>query len=388
MSVAIGMLSLILVMSIMRGFRTELTQRLIGFDSHITISHLPDAPELQRENILSILKNADVRGVMPFVQGEVVAESAVAGTSAAQGARLRGIELSNLSELGGVKLYFPEDDSNFDDDGGDARAKKEMPSVIVGYEIASQLTVHPDFGDNLELMAPLADLLPNGELGPISRRFRVAGVFKTGIYNYDGKYIFTGIEDAKKLLGLQVKNGWQINLNDLKDVPAAVSVLRTALPAGWEVLGWNEQNKKLFAALKLERIAMTGVLLMVVIIASFAIVGIVFLVTSSKRKDIAMLESLGFEKRGIGLVFLLHAAFIGGIGSAIGFVLGTILCLVLEKFPISLPASYYLEWLPVDTNPAASVIFVLVGIVIAIVSSMYPVKQAISQNPVEVLRYE
>lgn len=374
--VAVGILSLILVMSIMRGFRIELTERLTGFDSHITISEPPDTVDFREKEIQTILK--DIGDGMPFVQGEVAAVSTVAGNSA--GARLKGIDLSRISELEGVELYFP--DLEFDD------GQKKMPSVIVGHEIASQISVHPDFGDTLELMAPMAELLPNGELGPKTRQFRVAGVFKTGIYNYDGKYIFADLKEAKKLLGLQARTGWQIKLRDLKDTPDVLSVLRPSLPAGWSAAGWNEQNKKLFAALKLERVAMTGVLLMVVIIASFAIFGIVFLVTSSKRKDIAILESLGLKKGGIGQMFLFHAAFIGAIGSAIGFVLGTALCLVLEKFPISLPASYYLEYLPVDVNPLASVIFVLAGIFIAIVSSVYPVRQAVSQNPVEVLRYE
>ena len=144
----------------------------------------------------------------------------------------------------------------------------------------------------------------------------------------------------------------------------------------------------LFAALKLERVAMGGVLVMVMIIASFSIAGVVLLTTASKRKDIAILESMGMTRKSIGRIFMAHAGLIGAIGSGIGLVLGLCVCVALAKWPLRLPDSYYLDWLPVELNIGASIAFASIGIVLAVVASIFPMRQAMRTAPLEIIRYE
>lgn len=384
LSVAIGMLSLILVMSVMRGFRINLAGRFLGFNSHITLVRSDGAAPLSKKDVGSLLGEGVDKDIAAFVEGEVIAELAGIGEPVAQGARVRGIEPGSMKISESIEYYFPEDSAGFDE----LRDVKFLPAAIVGKDVASQISVHPDFGDEIELVAPLAEIMPNGELGPNKMRFSVAGIFRAGIFDYDSKYILVSESAARKLLGLQAREGWQIRLEDSKNIQDALVVLKSRLPDGWEAKGWNEQNKKLFAALKLERVAMGGVLFMVMLIASFAIVGVILLVTAAKRKDIAVLESMGLSKRGICAIFLSHAAFIGGIGSALGFAGGMVICFILEKYPMRLPASYYLDWLPVDLNPIASVVFALAGVLIAVAAAIYPAGQAMKQNTAEVLRYE
>lgn len=386
-SIAIGMFALIVVMSIMRGFKQELTDRLLGFNAHITITKAEGGDEFSREEIEKIFLGVGVRDIAPFVQGEIIAQSETAGELLAQGARVRGIEPRELGVMSKVDFYFPEDSLGLSV-LLPAQEKSGLSPAIIGKEISTALSLHPDFSDNTKLIAPLSEVLPNGELGPNSREFKVAGVFRTGIFDYDSKYILLSISDARKLLGLQAESGWQIRITDPENVAAVISRVKPKLPAGAVIEGFNDQNKKLFAALKLERIAMAGVLLMVMFIASFAIMGVVLLVTASKRKDIAILESIGMPGEKIGRIFLAHAGFIGALGSGTGFILGIAACLLLRKWPIKLPSSYYLDWLPVEINFGASVLFALVGVAVAMLASLYPVRQATRQEPVEVLRYE
>jgi len=387
-SIAIGMLSLIVIMSVMRGFKKDLSERLMGINAHITVTATQNGVEpLALNQLQSILEGLPVQDMSQFVQGEVIAKSKTTGDLIAQGARVRGVDPSRMDVTKVMKYRFPEGTENIEE-ALDIDEETGHPGSIIGSEMIMQLVVHPSFHDTLELIAPLADIGPTGDLMPSRKRFTVSGIFKAGIYDYDTKYIFTSLEAASGLLGQQAEEGWSIRLEDADDVPTVLDKLRNSLPEGWNAKGWHEQNKKLFAALKLERIAMGAILVMVLLIASFAIAGVILLITAAKRKDIAILQSIGMKRKDISSVFTYNAAFIGGLGSAIGLVSGLAVCLVLERWPIKLPSSYYLDYLPVDLNLLVAIGFSLMGIVVAVLASLYPVRQVTRLNIVDVLRYE
>ncbi|MFA4875590.1 MAG: ABC transporter permease [bacterium] len=384
-SIAMGTLALIVVMSVMRGFKRELTDRLLGFNAHITLTKVATAQDMNRGELESIFAGADVRDVAPFVQGEVIAASRAGGESSAQGARVRGIDPAELGAMGGVSIYFPPTSEGFSELSAGGRG---LPGAVIGNEVVGQLMVHPDFGDEIELTAPLAEVGPSGELMPNRRIYRVAGMFRAGIYDLDSKYILLSIEEAKRLLGEQAVSGWQVRLADATDAPGVLRAMQAKLPEGWKAQGVDAQNKKLFAALALERLAMGAILVMVLAIASFAISGVILLITAAKRRDMAILEAVGVAGRRIRVIFMLNAAFIGAIGSCIGLAAGIGICLAAMRWPIRLPDSYYLDFLPVDLDPILSAASAAAGIAIAIVASLYPVRQASELNPAEALRYE
>lgn len=386
-SVAVGVCALIIVMSVMLGFRKELTDRLLGFNSHITLAKTHDAKSLTKEEIEKIFSLANVRDVTPFVQGEVIAEAKNTSDLLAQGARVRGIDPKQMGLMDKVEYYFPEDSEGFLRLSPQPN-KKQSPAAIVGNEVVSQISVHPDFGDKIELIAPLASISPTGDLIPNGRTFDVVGVFKTGVFEYDSKYILVSFDDATKLLGEQAQEGWQIRLTDAQKAPDAMKKIKNQLSEGWNAEDWTGQNKKLFAALKLERIVMGSILVMLILIASFAIIGVVLLVTTAKRKDIAILKSIGMPCKTIRQIFIWHATFIGTLGSITGLILGLGICSALEFYQIRLPTSYYLDTLPTEVNLFSAFAFASVGIIVAVLSSLWPVKQSTELNPVEVLRYE
>jgi lipoprotein-releasing system permease protein len=385
-SIAVGVMALIVVMSVMRGFRTELADRLMGFNAHITIMRPADVELLSKEALGEVLASIDVRDVAPFVQGEVIAQSHTGGEPHAQGARVRGVDAAHLGAIQGVSFYFPEGVSGVDI--LDARQEGRTRKAIVGDEIVGQLLVHPDFGDELTLIAPLAEIGPTGELEPGSANFAVEGLFRAGVYDYDSKYILVSLEDARNLLGQQAEEGYFIRVPDASSVPEDVRLIKGRLPEGWRVEGIDTQNRKLFAALALERIAMGGILVMVLLIASCAIVGVIMLVTSAKRKDVAILASMGLAPRFVQRIFLINAALLGGIGSVAGLMLGLAVCFAARTWPIRLPATYYLDYLPVEIDPAVAALFAVCGCLVALLASIYPVRQASRLSVVEVLRYE
>lgn len=381
-SIAVGVMALIVVMSVMRGFRSELADRLMGFNAHITITRQAEGEPIEGAGLEAMLRDIDVRDVAPYVQGEVIAQSISGGELVAQGARVRGIDAARMGAVDEVSFYFPQGVEGAGILRGGRRA------AVVGNEIVGQLMVHPDFGDRLELIAPLADVGPTGEFEPNRLEFDVEGVFRAGVFDYDSKYVLTSIEDARDLLGQQAEEGYLIRLAETADTPDAAALISERLPEGWRAQSIDVQNKKLFAALRLERVAMGGILLMVLLIASCAIAGVILLLTGAKRKDVAILMSMGLDARSVKRIFLINAAIVGTAGSLIGFALGLAGCAIVEVWPIRLPDSYYLDFLPVEIDPLASLVFAACGMAVAVLASIYPVYQTSRMSVVDVLRYE
>jgi len=383
--VALGVTALVIVLSVMRGFSGELEKRFMGFNSHVTLTRGPDAKSLPAGEIAAYLPKGSE--ISPFVEGEAIAQTISMGEITATGVKVRGIEPGALGTVKSVNFYFPEGSAKFSELDPDP-PRYPLPGIIVGDEILSQLTVHPDFEDKIDLVAPLAEIGPTGEMEPRIRTYRLIGAFKAGVFEYDSKFVFVSLDDAKKLLGQQFVEGWHITLANPASAPDVAANLKKRMQEGWRVESWDTQNKKLFAALKLERIAMAGILILIILIASFSIVGVLMMVVSTKRKDIAILRSVGMDSKSIRRVFLLHGMWIGAVGSIIGGVLGSLMCIALMRWPVKLPSSYYLDTLPVLLSPLWTVTFVVCGIFIAMIASLYPVTQATTEDPVVTLRYE
>lgn len=382
--VALGVMALVTVLSVMRGFSQELEKKMMGFNAHVTITRTPGGMNVNDDLIRAILSDKYAKEISPFVEGEAIAQSKTIGEVSATGVRVRGIDPASMGSLKTVEFYFPEGSEGF----GELNKAKPLPAIVLGSEILAQLTVHPDFEDKVELVAPLAEVGPTGELEPKMRGYRLAGAFRSGVYDYDSKVAFVSIPEARRLLGAQAVSGFHITLTDSSDAPRVASMLKSGLGEGWRVDSWETLNKKLFAALKLERYAMSMILLLIVLIASFSIVGVIMMIISAKRKDVATLRAIGMNERFSGKIFLYYGFIIGTIGSLTGGVLGSVLCSLLMRYPIRLPSSYYLDLLPVDWSAGWTALFVVCGIIISVAASLYPVSQATAETPVATLRYE
>ncbi len=381
--VALGTTALVLVLSVMRGFSGELEKKFMGFNSHITLIRTADAVNITPEEIAA--KLPDGSAVSYFVEGEAIAQTRSRNDIVATGVKVRGMDPAELAAMKTLEFYFPEGSEKF----GELEAPQpSLPGVILGAEILSQLTVHPDFFDRVDLVAPLAGIGPTGEMEPRIRTYRLTGAFRSNVFEYDSKFAFISQLEAKKLLGVQAMEGFRIRLANPHEAPRIAAGLKESLGKEWMVASWDTQNRKLFAALKLERFAMAGVLVLIILIASFSIVGVLMMVVSTKRKDIAILRASGMTDRSIRKIFIMHGMRIGAVGALIGGVAGSLACLALIRWPLRLPASYYLDALPVDWSLMWTIVFIAGGVLIAMLASLYPVSQATTEDPVVTLRYE
>ncbi len=384
--VAIGTCAMVVILSVMHGFTEELEKRLLGFNAHITLTQKSTEAALTESEVRKLAAPATVVDAVPFVEGEVIVEAKLGEELFAQGARLRGVQPDALGLMENVDYYIPDRGAVTDAlaDGGE----KGLPGLILGRDILGQLNVHPDFGDTIEVIAPLADVGPSGEMEPRLKRFKLTGSFSSGIYEHDSKYALVGLDEARSVLGQQTEQGWQVRIADPHDAPHVARRMQEELGEGWIVEGWHERNRKLFAALKLERIAMGGVLTLVVLIASFSVIGVIMMVVSSKRKDAALLRSMGMRVRGVRSIFLYQGMWIGIVGAIIGCLLGTAICAGLMVWPLKLPQSYYLDSLAVSIEPIWNIGIGVMGVALAMAASLYPVRLATREDPVSVLRYE
>jgi lipoprotein-releasing system permease protein len=249
------------------------------------------------------------------------------------------------------------------------------------------LTVQPDSGVEIETVVPFGRVGPAGDILPEKTRFAVAGTFKTGYFDHDSKTVIMTVRDAKRLLGDNAIIAAHIWLFDPHDAKAAAAGIAREHP-DIKVSTWEGANKKLFAALKLERIAMSALLTLIVAIACISIVSIIFMFVFARRKDIAVLGAIGVPKMALRRIFIKIGAFIGICGTAIGLGLGLAACLYLKGHPIILPSSYYLDRLPVVISIPLAGCVAIGGVVLAMLAAYYPAGSASGTKAGAELRYE
>ena len=385
--IALGVWSLLVVLSVMRGFQGELNQRWIGLNSHLTISKLALKGETY-EKLLENLKTwREIEDVAPYADGEVIIHFERDGRAESVAAKVKGVSQIDSAFVRVAKIYpaiIP--DWNLLEKGEEP--PQGEPPLMGGEEVLSTLGVHPDLEDSVTLIYPFGEIGPTGDWVPKQKKFQVTHVFRTGLYNWDSLRVLVPLEDAIQLLGDQGETGLQIRLKDLGDLPSVEKKIKAIVPPNAEVSSFAEQNKRLFSALKLERMAMTLLLVLFGLIASFSIVGLMLMFVDARKRDLAILRAVGLSVAGSRKIFLMIGGLLGGLGALIGGSLGVATCFVLHKFPIPLPSTYYLDYLPVQVQLFWSVAIMAVGFLLTLLVSCYPVHLASQMDVLPMLREE
>jgi lipoprotein-releasing system permease protein len=267
---------------------------------------------------------------------------------------------------------------------------RKLPGVILGKQLAEE-TLHVNVGDEIELVTPWGDLGPTGPI-PKSRSFRVAGVFYSGMYELDARVIYLTLPEAQKFLLLdKAVTGFEVRVRDFNQAGAVADEINQRLKAieggPYEAVPWQELNKSLFSALKVEKQMMFLVLVVIIIVAAFFIVSSLLMVVLRKGKEIAIMKSMGASDGMILRVFMVAGSFIGVTGTACGTIGGYGLCRLIELRGVPIPADvYYISRLPVLIQPLE---FLMVGgaaLVISLLATLYPSRLASKLTPIEGLR--
>ncbi len=423
--VALSCAVLCLVTSIMGGFGADLKRKILGNNAHVRV----EASGVRgfdhwKDEVDRIRRVPGVTGVTPIAAGEVMASS----SSSTAGAIVRGIDPKSIGqvidlfkniEVGKINYMIdpallanlPADEPVGVGPGGEVYLKGPdyrsrvtgkwdnipdekpppediYPGVVIGRELAKSLHVY--VGDELTLVSPLGDLGPIGIL-PRSRRYRVAAIFYSGMYEYDNTYAYTMLDVAQKFLDLGDKaTQIDIKVADVEAVHTIRDRIKAALSrSDVSVRDWKELNRNLFNALRLEKITTFIILSIAIAVASFCIVCTLLLMVTEKSKEISILKSIGSSDNHILRLFIAEGLIIGAIGTVFGVVAGWALArgLQLSGFRLS-PDVYYVDRLPIEVNWSDYVTVAVSALVITTIATIYPAIAASRLRPVEGIRYE
>jgi lipoprotein-releasing system permease protein len=263
-----------------------------------------------------------------------------------------------------------------------------LPGIVIGRELARSLRVF--VGDVVNVISPLGDLGPAGPQ-PKARAFRVAAVFYCGMYEYDSKFAYLALPEAQRFFGTgDSVTGLELRVRDLDEArPVVRRVLAQLEGYPYRVKDWGELNRNLFSALNMEKLVMAVILGFIVLVASFTIVATLVMQVLDKRREIAVLKSMGAGMPSIMKIFVAEGLFIGAIGTGFGLLLGLGTCLFIDRVGIPLdPEVYYISNLPVRMNPVEFFLVALLSLVISYLATLYPATKAARLEPVEGLRAE
>jgi lipoprotein-releasing system permease protein len=287
-----------------------------------------------------------------------------------------------------IKPYL----SKLDPDVDDATLPPDnFPGIVIGRELAKSLHVY--VGDEVTLISPLGDLGPMGVL-PRSRKFRVAAIFYSGMYEYDASHAYVKLEAAQDFFDLkQNVTGLELKVDDAERVseirPAIDSQLAKDERSDLRIRDWKESNKNLFSALKLEKIATFIILSLAIVVAAFCIICTLLLMVTEKSKEIAILKSLGASDRAILNIFMVEGVMIGGIGTVFGVTTGLAVTLGLKWFGVRLdPDVYYVDKLPINVEWSDFTLVALAALFITTIATIYPAIAASKLRPVDGIRHE
>jgi len=378
--VALGVMALIVVLSVMTGFVEDLKVKILGTNAPLVILH-HGAPMREYGEVINKIQGIEgIVSLTPFIfsQAMVTSETNVHGIV------LRGIDPQTAGKVINIEDTLKK--------GSLGNLKKEedsaYPGVLLGKELAQNLGVLLD--DLVVVVSPLAALAPMGT-PPLMKKFKVVGIFDSGMYEYDTSLAYISIRSAQKFLAMgDAVTGIEVKVRDIYDVKNIAKRIQMKLGFSYGTKDWMQMNRSLFAALKLERIAMFIILVLIVLVAAFGIVSSLIMVVMEKTKDIAILKSMGATAKSIRRIFVLEGLIIGVTGTIVGLIAGYIICYLLAKYQfITLPSDiYYISRLPVKMKLIDFILVASAAIGISFLATIYPSWQAAKLDPAEALRYE
>jgi lipoprotein-releasing system permease protein len=384
LGIALGVTTLITVISVMNGFEKELRARILGAISHATIQALDGPLDQWREVISDVNERDDVIAAAPYI--EVGAWLQANGSS---GALVRGVDPAYEVDVSEVATHMMG--GSFED------LRSGEYGIVLGIGLAVRLRV--GLGDKVTIIAPRLKASPFGA-SPLMRRFTVVGIFECGEHENDSSLAMIHIDDAAKLLRMPPESigGIRLKLEDLDSAWWVAREISQQLEGAYRVRDWSQERGNLFQAVRTEKTVMWVILSLIIAVAAFNIISMLVMVVTDKQSDIAILKTMGAHAGTILRLFVVQGSLIGIIGTALGVIGGIVLAQniatvvpFLERlFGFALFPSdiYYITELPTDLRRSDVVAFAGMSLVMSLLSTLYPAWRASKTDPAEALRYE
>jgi lipoprotein-releasing system permease protein len=391
--VALGVMALIVVIAVMTGFEEDLKEKILGTNAHVVVLG-SGGPIPGYRGVMERLEGMDgVEAATPFVYNQVM----IANGRNVSGVVLRGIEPA--SDMRVTNLHRAMDQGKLADldqravssDGGEP-----LPGLVIGRELARNLNLFP--GDRVSVISPLGTMTPLGMV-PKLKQFRLAGIFNTGMYEYDTTLAYVSLGESQTFLGIgDSVTGIQLRVKDVYGTGKLVEEINRSLGYPYHARDWMQMNKNILFALKTEKTVMFIILTLIVLVAAFGIASTLFMVVMEKTRDIAILKSLGATNGSIMGIFIFEGFMIGVAGTLLGVAGGLLISLNLQSivafvqrttgFELFSKDIYYLDHFPSQVIPADVAVISLTAVAISLLATLYPAWQASRLPPVEALRYE
>lgn len=383
--IMIGVATLIIVMSVMNGFRYELINRILGINSHLSIYSHSKQINNYDEILLKIKKIENVKYVNPIVESQAM----ISSNNKNSGGIIKGIKLEDLKNK---ELIFSNIKS------GEIKTISEKNSVIIGSGISNNMNL--EVGDKLKIISAETNQTIIGSI-PRIKTYKVGAIFDSGMYEYDSSTIFMNFEMSQ--IHFRFNNnvsGIEIFLKDLKDLNKTKKQIIQLLDneSNLYLNDWQQANSGFIDALKVESTVMFLILTLIILVAAFNIISSMIMLVNDKNKNIALLRTLGMTKSSIMRIFLICGSSIGFFGTFLGLAIGVIFSaninnikLWLESFTdtsLFNPAIYFLSTLPSKIFISDIILITSMALIISFLATIYPAYKASKSNPAEILRYE
>lgn len=383
LGIMLGVATLIIVMSVMNGFRGELIDRILGLNGHLNV-YQQGSPLYGYDDFMARIHGVDgVTSVSPVVEGQVL----ITAHNMAAGAIVRGYTPDYMQRKPLLSKSITQGKiTDFHDD-----------AIAIGDKMAERFSL--SVGDNITLMSPKGKASPFGTI-PRTAQYRVAMIFDVGMYEYNSGYIFMPLDSAQRFFQMPDNSVSLLEIisNDPSKVDKVKAALSVVLEGGAGVYDWRDSNASFFSALQVERNVMFLILTLIILVAAFNIISSMIMLVKDKGRDIAIMRTMGAFRGSIMKIFMLTGASVGIFGTFVGSVLGISFAVNIESIRQAIQSLtgtklfpdeiYFLSKLPAKVDWMEVVIVIGMAVLLSVLATLYPAWRASRLDPVEALRYE
>jgi len=376
--VTIGVAALIIVLSVFNGFQLRVFATLVGFDPHIRIESDTNLNEEEVNHITEILKQEGIKNHAPYTLNKAMLSSETANKVM----YIKGVEEEEIDKVSGVREVIKIGKFNLKDE-------IDFGGIVLGSILADQMRTIQ--GDTLTLLSPVGlESALTQFVQPLTKEFKINGIYESENRDYDSKYAYISIKNAQDLFNLGNKiSGIEIRLDDINNSDRVKEKLEKALGEKYTILTWYDLHQDFYSIIKIERLAAFIILSLIIVVASFNILGSLTMTVLEKKRDIGILRAMGATKQEITRIFLFEGVIVGIIGMFFGTLTGLAVTLIQKEYAIYkvISGSQQIA-LPIAYRATDFIFIPLAALLLCTIAALYPTYRASKLNPVESIRWE